>query len=256
MKEKIYLESNGNILYGILEGPDPEVGKSPLVIIMHGYMEHTRMHPFYDLVRALWSEGFRTLRFDFNGHGRSEGELKDMTVSKDIIDAECYYNYAKELDCVSEIIPLGFSLGGVVASRLAVAHPEVQRFVLLSPAADLQTRAAAGTLFGLTFDPDNFPEILTNGDVQVGRGYIEEARGFDVFNFLKEYDGKVLLVYGEADAQVPKTQTLKYCDVIRNLTVVPVPEAGHLWEVNSDIAVEAIRKFLIKTNDAGTQEEA
>lgn len=244
MKEKIYLESNGNKLYGLLEGPDPEGGKIPLVLLMHGYMEHTRMHPFYDLVRALWEEGFATLRFDFNGHGRSEGELKDMTMSKNFADGECFFDYARKLDFVSEIIPAGYSMGAIVAGRLALAHKEVRRFVMMSPAANMQTRAVSGNYFGCRFDPYNLPDVLTDGEIVLGKAFIEEAQKLDLFNFLQDFDGDVLMVYGEEDKNVEKELTLKYCEVIKNLKAVAVPEEDHYWKLHGGIAVEAIRDFL------------
>ena len=245
MKEKIYLESNGNQLYGLLEGPDSEDKKIPLVLLMHGYMQHTRMHPFYDLVRALWEEGFATLRFDFNGHGRSEGELKDMTMSKNFADGECFYQYARAQGFVSEIIPAGYSMGAIVAGKLAMRHKEeVRRFVMLSPAANIQTRAVLGNYFGVHFDPEHLPEVLTGGEIVMGKAFIEEAQQLDIFNYLQDFTGKALMVYGEEDKNVEPELTLKYCDVIRDLQVVAVPEADHYWMVNSDIAVEAIRSFL------------
>ena len=250
MKEKIYLECNGNKLYGLLEGPEPEGQKIPLVLIMHGYMTHSRMHPFYSLVRTLWKEGFATLRFDFNGHGRSGGELKDMTMSKNLADGECFFQYAKSLDLFSEIIPLGYSMGALVAGRLAVAHAnEVRRFAMMSPAANIQTRAVSGLYFGVRFDPDNLPEVLIGDEIVMGRAFIEEAKQFDVFNFLKEYEGDVLLVFGENDKNVEAEQTYKYRDVIRHLTFVPVPDEDHYWEKHGDIAVETIRDFLVKSNE-------
>lgn len=250
MKEKIYLESNGNKLYGLLEGPETDGQKVPLVLIMHGYMTHSRMHPFYNLVRALWKEGFATLRFDFNGHGRSAGELKDMTMSKNQADAECFFEYAKSLDLFREIIPLGYSMGGLVASRMAVNHAdEIRRFVLMSPAANIQTRALSGNYFGVQFDPDHLPDVLIGGEIVMGKAFIEEAKQLDVFGFLKDYEGDVLLVFGENDKNVEPEQTYQYRDVIRNLTFVPVPDEDHYWEKHGDVAVETIRDFLVKSNE-------
>ena len=247
MKEKIYLESNGNQLYGLLEWPDDREEKLPLVILMHGYMEHSRMHPFYDLVRALWAEGFATLRFDFNSHGRSEGELKDMTMSKNFADGECFYQYACSLNRFSEIIPAGYSMGAVVGAQMALAHPEmIRRIVMISPAANIQTRASAGYYFGMHFDPEDPPEVLTNGEVVLGRAFIKEAARLDIFECLKEYDGEVLIVFGEEDKNVERKMTYHYKDVIKNLTFVPVADEDHYWERHGDVAVSVIRDYLAK----------
>ncbi len=41
------------------------------------------------------SQGIATLRFDFNGHGRSDGEFKDMTVLNEMDDVKDVTSWAK-----------------------------------------------------------------------------------------------------------------------------------------------------------------
>ena len=137
-----------------------------------------------------------------------------------------------------------------MAGRLAVDHSEeVRRFIMMSPAANMQTRAMSGVYFGMKFDPDDLPEVLTDGEIVMGKAFIEEAQKLDLFNYLKDYDGEVLLVFGEKDKNVEPEQTYKYRDVIRNLTFIPVADEDHYWEKHGDAAVEAIRDFLVKSNE-------
>ena len=257
MKEKLSLTRDGLALYGLLEGPDLKAessaeddgasasSKMPLAIIMHGFNTSSRQTPFYDLTRALWAEGIATLRFDFSCHGRSEGDMAEMTVPGLMADAETFYAYAKSLDFVSEIYLIGYSLGGIVASHLAVNHQDdVHKLVLLSPAADIHMRATSGFFFGNLYDPADPPELMETEMFRIGRPYFLSAQEVVVYEHLKDFDGDALIVYGKADEYVPEEMTLDYKNVIRNLKIVPVPEAGHLWQVNSDIAVKEIADFL------------
>ena len=243
MKNKFFLNVNNRELYGLLEGPDDA---QKLVLVMHGFMMHSRQHPFYDLVRALWDEGYATLRFDFNGHGRSPGLLKDVTMSKVFEDAEAFYSHARTLDNIKEIIPLGYSMGGVAACNLAKNHKEINQMVLLSPAANIKERALMGNFFGMEFDPDNIPEEISDGDMVMGRDFICEARTLNVFEGLSEYEGRALLIYGGADEKISEEATLKYKDCIKNLIIEKVDVADHEWTEGGDVAVEKIKKYLAK----------
>jgi len=242
MKEKLFINSDENKLYGLLEGPDDA---KTLVLIMHGFMMHSRQHPFYDLVRALWDLGYATLRFDFNGHGRSEGQLKDLTMAKVFGDAEAFYQYGKSLKFAETIIPLGYSMGAVAASHLAKTHKEIKQMVFLSPAANIKDKALMGNFFGMEFDPDNIPEEIRDGDMVMGREYLIEARTINVFDGLAEYDGKALIVYGAEDEVVPEESTLKYKNHIKNLTIEKVKGANHEWAEGGDTAVEIIKNYLV-----------
>lgn len=246
MKEKLSLKRDDLNLYGLLEAPDFEAGqKIPLAIIMHGFNTNSRQHPFYDLTRALWEQGIATLRFDFSCHGRSEGDMAFMTVEGLKKDAQMFFDYAKRLEFVSEIILIGYSLGGIIASHLAVENQDlVKKLVLLSPAADIHYRATTGFFFGNTYDPKDPPELLETEMFRIGRPYFLSAQKAVVYDHLKDFRGSAMIVYGKADQYVPEEMTLRYQEYIHNLKIVSVPKAGHLWEENSDLALEAIADFL------------
>ena len=168
-----------------------------------------------------------------------------MTVEGLKKDAQTFFDYAKDLEFVSEIYLIGYSLGGIIASHLAVENQElVKKLVLLSPAADIRYRAETGFFFGNVYDPMNPPELMETEMFRIGRPYFLSAQKVVVYDHLKDFRGNALVVYGKADQYVPEEMTLKYSEYLENLKIVPVPKAGHLWEENSDMAVEAIADFL------------
>lgn len=246
MKEKLNLKRDNLTLYGLLETPELKEGeKIPLAIIMHGFNTNSRQHPFFDLTRALWDQGIATLRFDFSCHGRSEGDMADMTVEGLRADAEAFYQYAVSLDFVNRIYLIGYSLGGIIASHLAVDHRErIEKLVLLSPAADIRMRAETGFFFGNLYDPADPPELMETELFHIGRPYFLSAQKVEVYEHLKDYDRETLLVYGEKDEYVPREMTLDYKNYINNLKTVSAPNADHLWTEDSDIAVKTIAEFL------------
>lgn len=90
-------------------------------------------------------KGLGVLRFDFNGHGKSEGLLADMTILNELSDANAILDFALHLKGVHRVYLLGHSQGGVIASLMAAYYPDViSKLVLMSPAATLIDDARLG----------------------------------------------------------------------------------------------------------------
>ena len=75
--------------------------------------------PIPALARELSKNGIASISFDFGGHWKSEGQMQQMTVGKEIEDALAIWKYAKSLPYVTSIGILGHSQSGVVASMTA-----------------------------------------------------------------------------------------------------------------------------------------
>ena len=134
--------------------------KVPLVILMHGMMLNKDYPLLTTIADKLSNNGIASLRFDFNGHGKSDGDFIDMTVPKELDDAMVVYKYAITLDFVSNIGLLGHSQGGVVASMEAgeLGVDRVSCVVLMSPTASYKDDTSEGMTLGHRFDPLNPPE--------------------------------------------------------------------------------------------------
>ena len=98
---------------------NPEVDKCPIVVLMHGFLSKKELYPLPAIAEQLAKVGIASIRFDFNAHGKSEGEFVNMTLSKEIADAKAVIKYAKSLPFVTDIALLGHSQGGVVAGMVA-----------------------------------------------------------------------------------------------------------------------------------------
>ena len=85
------------------KGFDPETEKCHMVILMHGIFSSGNIVPIPSLARELAEVGIASIRFDFGGHWRSEGEMQHMTIGKEIEDALAMWEYAQSLPYVSDI---------------------------------------------------------------------------------------------------------------------------------------------------------
>lgn len=69
------------------EGFDSAKDSCRMVILMHGIFSSKDYPPMPQIAKALAREGIVSIRFDFDGHGRSEGKMVDMTIANELADA-------------------------------------------------------------------------------------------------------------------------------------------------------------------------
>ena len=96
--EDFQLDGPSGKLACVLQTPSFKKGeKVPLVILMHGITAQKNDSLMVKLAAKLHEAGLATIRFDFDGHGASEGDFQDMPGPKEIADADVVYVYAMKL---------------------------------------------------------------------------------------------------------------------------------------------------------------
>ena len=218
------VEINGDHgkLSAVIQRPDNQK-KYPLVILLHGFTANKEHDLLKTLADDLESEGIATIRFDFNGHGQSEGNFQDMTVLNEIEDAKKVYDYVSKLSEVTSISIAGHSQGGVVTSMVAgeLGTDKVKAIALMAPAAVLREDALRGILQGAAYDPINPPKYVEidkgdRGHFKVGREYIKAAQTLPIYETSIAYQGSACLVHGTGDVVVPYTYSLRYGRIYAN----------------------------------------
>ena len=200
----------GAIYYKITlpKGFDPAKDHCPMVILMHGIFANQSINPMPALARALAKAGIASIRFDFDGHGKSQGRMQDMTIEKELADARAVWNYVSHLPYVDGIGLLGHSQGGVVASmtagRLAAAGITPDGVVLIAPGSVIKEACQGGKFFNATFNPADPPEFIRCwGFMKLGREYLLTTQQLDIYGTAAAYKGPVLLLHGSRDGIVP-----------------------------------------------------
>lgn len=210
----ISIQRDGITLNGKLERPDTE--KCPIVILFHGFLMDLGYSDdclYSEIAHRLVEQNIAVIRFDFNGHGKSTGDFKDMDVLNEIEDASAILNYVKKLDFVTDIYVLGHSQGGVVGGMLSGLYPDViKKLVLLAPAATLKDDAIMGTVMGTKYDTEHIPEVVSinNDTVQVGGKYFRIAKLLPIYEVTKNYKGAMLAIHGLKDVVVNPKASRRY----------------------------------------------
>ena len=247
--ETFLLEGPNGKLNVIIQKPEIEIQKKyHVVIIMHGLLSDSKTPLLVKISDSLVNNGFITVRFDFDGCGKSDGKFINMTVPKEIDDAKAVYEYTTHLNNISGISLLGHSQGGVVASMLAglLGAEKVSSLLLLAPAASLEDEANEGTTKGTHFDPNDVPEFITVDDRQIGRDYLESAQTLSIYKRAARYQGPVCIIHGRRDEVVSYSYSEKYQKIYKNCELFLLDNEDHLFSENQDLPIDIVLKFLTK----------
>ena len=229
--------------------------KYPLLVLCHGFGGDKEGKLFDCLVDSLNKKGIAVLRFDFNGHGKSEGNFEDMTVPNEIEDAKCILRYASSLPWVSEIALGGHSQGGVVSAMTSgqlAAKPEqdikpISALVLLAPAAVLRDDALRGNTFGKMYDPKNPPaKIEMWGGKCLGGNYIRTAVCLPIYETAKNYQGPECILHGDADRVVPYTYGQRFHYLNKQSEWHLMTDADHGFGKQEEKSAHIASDFLAK----------
>ncbi len=248
----VEVKRDGLILRGLLETPDTD--EYDIAILMHGFtgnLGYQKTDLLEQVAKKLHEQGIATIRFDFNGHGKSDGQFQDMTVLNEIADGSAILTFTRNLPHVRKIYLIGHSQGGVVASMLAGYYPEyISKLALLAPAATLKEDAQKGDLQGTAYNPNQIPDTLPiKKGLMVGGFYLRTAQTLPIYEVAKQYTGPVCLIHGDADTVVNKKASERYHQVYQNSELHIVEGGSHRFEYKArKQALQAVTDFFKNSN--------
>jgi len=141
MVKDLKLNFKGNSLKGTAQIPSGE-GKFKTVIMFHefGLNKKGKLDQFLSLEKKLIEEEIVIVRFDFLGHGESDGDISKITTTSLVEQGKAIVNLVKELEFVNinNISLLGEGFGAIIASIVAgEMKNEIEEICLWNPDVDL-----------------------------------------------------------------------------------------------------------------------
>lgn len=219
MTESISILCDNVCLSGVLHLPEGiQDKKVPLIVLLHGFVgskvgEHRL---FVKAARKFTDKGYAVFRFDFSGCGESDGDYADVTVSKQLSEVQAVLDYVstlKEVD-TKNIILIGHSLGGAVASLTASVDKRIRQLILWSPVAkpyeDItailgDTALQAAKALGV-FDYNGF---------YVSQQFLEDLKNHYPLEAIHSYEGQLLVIHAAEDKDVSKENAVYYSESLK-----------------------------------------
>ena len=250
IRERVTIDGDHGKLQAVIQKPDLKPGQQcPMVVFCHGF-GGTKEGPLFELITdSLQKHGIASIRFDFNGHGESEGKFEEMTVPNEINDAKKVIEYVRDLRYVSKIALVGHSQGGVVASMTAgELGSDISAVVLMAPAAVLRDDAIRGSTFGKQYNPLDPPEYVELwGPQRLGRNYIKTAFSLPIYETAANYHGPALIIHGNGDRIVPYTYGLRFHQQWKGSEYVLQEYFDHGFSQNIYRTTDIVSDFLLRT---------
>lgn len=172
-------------------------------------------------------------RFDYRGHGLSDGRFADGTIGEWLSDAELVLTRL----CGARVTLVGSSMGAWIAMILAKRHPaRIAGMVLIAPAPDFPRRLmlpeltveqrAALDRDGVWYRPSEFED----DPYPITKALIDESTAHEVLDgdFIP-VAGPVHILHGDADEVVPMGHARQAAALIKAqpLTFECVEGGGH-----------------------------
>lgn len=222
-----------------------------LAILIYGFAGHMINSPsnlLPELAEQLWEKDIATLRFDFSGHGDSDGVIEDMDVFKQLEDANAALQYVlHEVPGVDQVFVVGHSQGGVIASMLSGYYPDkIAKEVLVNTAASLVDDALLGTCFGTEYDSNNVPDQVKLHPFTLNGFYFRTAKFLNIYDVAKAFTNPALVLAGSNDQIVNNYASRHMHAVLPNSSFKLLAGGGHnMDEVRPELD-QAIVEFLTK----------
>jgi len=229
MEEKLFFtNSKGNKLAAVLN----IINKESLTIVISHAFGNFKDGSAKKLSEKLEFLGINSLRFDFYGHGESEGNISDITVSEGVDDIRSAIKFLKNRDLV-KIGLMGISFGGACSILAAAREPSIQSLALRAPVADFLVREL---MFRSKEELNKWKETgfreFPKGDgTSANLSYnffldLPNNRGLvEAFNIT----APTLIIHGDQDERVPFILSEMLQKAIPNATLNVIEGADHIF---------------------------
>lgn len=229
----------------------PNTEKYDVVVLAYGFvgMMDPKVNDLLPvLAEKLQAKGMATVRFDFNGHGLSEGPLDNMSIYNELEDYHAVLQYVFDnLKGMEHLYLVGHSQGGVLSSMMAGFYPDkVSKLVIMSPAATLIDDAKIGTCMGIDYDPNHIPAKVDFKDFKLNDWYFRTAKFINIYDVARAFHGPVLALHGENDQVVNNYASRHYQAIFDNCEFHLIPDSDHGLHQNREDVYKRVVDFLTK----------
>ena len=216
-------------------------GRGPTIVFLPGFRSDMMGDKATALAAFAAERGQAMLRFDYSGHGASEGAFLDGTIGQWAADALVAIDRLTE----GPLLLVGSSMGGWIALLTALARPDrVTALVGIAAAPDFTQRLMWDSMAPaerLTLMRDGVLHIPSQyGEpTPITRQLIEDGSNHLVLTAPIPFSGRVRLLHGQADPDVPWELALRIAERVtsEDVEIALVKDGDHRLSRPRDLAL-------------------
>ncbi|WP_041583139.1 alpha/beta hydrolase [Bartonella australis] len=229
--------------------------RSPGLVWLSGYQSHMLGDKAVMVDAFARKNDLSCLRFDYSGHGESQGDFFQGTISRWVKESLAVF----EAYCEGPQILIGSSMGGWIAIKLAMMLAKKNKalagLVLVAPAPDFtQTlvESALGEVEWKILEEQGYieqPKIDDTEPLLFTKTLIEDGRDNCVMKGCIDVGCPVYILHGMEDEKVPYQHTLTLLDYLplHDVTLTLVRDANHRFSRPQDL--ECLERVLASLTD-------
>ncbi|MFE9246893.1 alpha/beta hydrolase [Nocardiopsis sp. NPDC006938] len=226
---------DGLRLKGTFTAGEGAVAPTHVVVLVHGGGVDREEGGFASrMADGLARAGAASLRFDLRGHGSSQGEQKDLTLSGVVNDIRSAVEHAQEQvpGAPGGVSLLGASFSGGLSAFYTAHYPEsITALVLVNPLIDYKKRFIDDKPYWEAdrIAPEEGEALLQNGFVphsptfRLGRALLNEVFYIRPDQALSSVRCRTLVIHGTADSFIPVESSRR--------AVEQIAGPARLWEI-------------------------
>jgi len=230
IKKVSFKNSKGKKLIGIISTPKKKTNR--IIILCHGFSTSKNNFTNKTLTKLFLKIGIPTFRFDFYGHGESEGKFEDITISEAVDDILKAIKFLKKLG-YTKIGLMGSSFGGIASIMVASKTNNLSVLALKSPVSNYKEKGIA------TKTKKELEEWKKKGFIYYATGDGRKLRlNYTFFKDFEKNNGykaankiqiPTLIVHGDKDKSVPIKQSKKIAGLIPDCKLEIIKGADHKY---------------------------
>ena len=229
-----FQSTDGTKRAAALEGPRG----GPCVVLCHGHWTGKDNNKNAALTKELNDAGIMAYRFDFKGHGESEGVAEECTVTDAILDLdEAWRKLVSRNDVdLGRVGIFGSSFGGLIAGIFVAQNPLCKAAVLTAPVADeaLSRRRKLAARLDVSEEEAlvrwrqaGHMEFKNSATHILSYSYYENSTQQSLLQSAPQIECPVLILHGTRDESVPVADSQRVYALLKCEKMLRLVETDH-----------------------------
>ncbi len=250
MTNELFLVNKRGIKLAVtLSIPDGSVNP-PVIFLLQGFLGKKDGTKLNSLSDQLLLNGIATIRFDYSGYGKSEGNAEtEYLISNMLKDIDLILDSIKNNSKIDSlrIGVWGQSMGGMLALLTASSHSEIKLVCAVSSPPTITLNDDLENKINEWKEKGYLKRFNSNGNlIKITYKFVEDARKWNAANEVVKIDSPKLFIIGTQDTTVQPNSTIEIFDSAKGIKeLLKIDGMPHEYNQNPEF-INAVNNASIK----------